>query len=472
MKSLLRGIPARMLLAPAIYAGLSVVLVTGLLMSIMVKQSIQRVAVLTPALDPIQQQQCTRDPEGFARSFPTREPVEVAFYDATSLRPVLPSMSAVDEVLLSRLRKGEVHPARMYFFSEWGGASMRRTADSGPCSLLQLRWRIGRFERRQAWFLLFTLPMVTGGFAVLVASWFALRPLTQRVHRLRQATEQVGHASGYASAGDPEADDLGKLSLLLDQAHARIAADAAQAIERQKALEQHLVNVAHDLRTPLASLQLTVERLSESTQLTIERITDSTMTPDSDLVRNAIDDVVYMGALIGNLYLACRLQDGADPLRDNPSVDLCVLIDHVTRRFRKLGQARAIEVHANHLDHPVWVRCNPAMAEQVVQNLVHNAVAYGDEGGHVAVLLEVQGGQFTLCVVDDGPGVPPADLPRLGDRTFRSDAARQRDPQGSGLGLAITSEVCRRAGFSLRFAREEPRGLRVTVTGSCLPDHS
>lgn len=472
MRSLLRGIPARMLLVPAICAGLSVVLVTGLLMSIMIKQSMQRVAVLTPALDPIQQQQCARDPEGFARSFPRAGAVEVAFYDAHRLKPVLPSMSPVDEVLLRRLRAGEIHPARMYFFSEWGGASMRQAAVSGPCSLLQLRWRIGQFERRQAWVLLFTLPMVTGGFAVLVASWFALRPLTQRLRRLRQATEQVGHTSGYASAGDPEADDLGKLSLLLDQAHARIAVDAAQAIERQRALEQHLVNVAHDLRTPLASLQLTVERLSESTQLTIERITDSTMTPDSDLVRNAIDDVVYMGALIGNLYLACRLQDGADPLRDSPRVDLCVLIDHVTRRFRKLGQTRAIEVHANHLDHPVWVRCNPAMAEQVVQNLVHNAVAYGDEGGHVAVLLEVQGEQFTLCIVDDGPGVPPADLPRLGDRTFRSDAARQRDPQGSGLGLAITSEVCRRAGFTLRFAREEPRGLRVTVTGSCLPAHS
>lgn len=465
MKLLPRGIPGRVIFASAICAGLSVVLVTGFLFTIMVKQSLQRIAHLSPGADPWMQKRCERDPQGLYRQFTPGHQLEVGFYDQSTLRPALADMPPIDAELVRRLRAGESIPSRMYFFSKWGGAAIRRTAETGPCSLVQMRWRVARFERRQAWGLLFGLPMLTGALAVLAASWFAVRPLTQRLHRLRKATEQVGHSTGYASAGDPEADDLGQLSWLLDQAHARIAADAEKAIERQKALEEHLINVAHDLRTPLASLQLTIERLGESTQLTIDRLTNSTMTPSSELVRNAIDDVVYMEALIGNLYLACRLQDGADPLHGNPRVDLCLLIEHVTRRFRKLGQARAIEVVANELDHPVWIRCNPAMAEQIVQNLVHNAVAYGDEGGHVAVLLEARDEEFSLNVVDDGPGVPPAEVPRLGDRTYRSDAARQRDPQGSGLGLAITSEVCRRAGFNLRFAREEPRGLRVTVTG-------
>ncbi len=70
--------------------------------------------------------------------------------------------------------------------------------------------------------------------------------------------------------------------------------------------------------------------------------------------------------------------------------------------------------------------------------------------------------------MDDGPGLAPADLLRIGERTFRSDAARQRDPQGGGLGLAITSEVCRRAGFVLSFSLEKPRGLRATVKGARL----
>ena len=72
---------------------------------------------------------------------------------------------------------------------------------------------------------------------------------------------------------------------------------------------------------------------------------------------------------------------------------------------------------------------------------------------------------FSLVVVDDGPGRLPAELPRLGERTFRSDEARQRDPSGSGLGLAITSQICERCGWNLSFERQEPRGLSVKIAG-------
>ncbi|HNO63107.1 MAG TPA: HAMP domain-containing sensor histidine kinase [Thauera aminoaromatica] len=462
-----RGLSGRVLFAAAVCAAFSAAVAMSILISVLTKQALTRVAYLTPQLDPFLRQQCERDPTHFYRTLGAD--LELDFYEGTTLAPALPSMPPVDPELLARLRAGEEAPTRLYYFQflgrKRGGAALRRVADRGPCSLVQIRWNVGRAERNRTWLLIFAIPVVSIAIAVALASFFAVRPLLMRLERLRRATQQVGQSSGYASAADPEADDVGQLSLLLDQAHARIAADAAEAARRQAELAQHLANVAHDLRTPLASLQLTIERLADSTELTIARLTDSSRTPDGELVRNAIDDVVYMGALIGNLYLACRLQDGADPLRGDPRVDLCALIEQVTRRFAKLGQARAIEVHGMRLDVPVWARCNAAMAEQVLQNLVHNAVSHGDEGGHVAVLLEATDHRFTLQVVDDGPGVPPAVLPRLGERTFRSDAARQRDPAGGGLGLAIASEVCRRANFTISFSREEPRGLRVTVTG-------
>ena len=83
----------------------------------------------------------------------------------------------------------------------------------------------------------------------------------------------------------------------------------------------------------------------------------------------------------------------------------------------------------------------------------------------MAVVLESDEKSFSLVVVDDGPGVLPAELPRLGERTFRIDKARQRDPSGSGLGLAITSGICERCGWTLSFERQEPRGLSVKITG-------
>jgi signal transduction histidine kinase len=112
------------------------------------------------------------------------------------------------------------------------------------------------------------------------------------------------------------------------------------------------------------------------------------------------------------------------------------------------------------------VRCNPTLLEQAVSNLLHNALTHGDPGGHVvAVLEEVGPERFRLTVLDDGPGLPTEELERLGERLFRSGEARRRDPRGSGLGVAIVRELCRRAGLTLTFEPNAPRGLKVVIEG-------
>lgn len=112
------------------------------------------------------------------------------------------------------------------------------------------------------------------------------------------------------------------------------------------------------------------------------------------------------------------------------------------------------------------VRCDYVAAEQAITNLLENAIAYGHPGGHLAVNLETRGNSSLLLeVLDDGPGVVPTELARLGERAFRADTARRRDPKGSGLGLAIVTEICHRFEFRLAFQAVEPRGLRVRIEG-------
>src|SRR5262249_26209556 len=154
-----------------------------------------------------------------------------------------------------------------------------------------------------------------------------------------------------------------------------------------------------------------------------------------------------------------------DPAAGDPSVDLGATVDRGLERTRYYAKNRGIALEAARPDVPVLVRCQATAAEQAITNLVENAIAYGDPGGHVGVVLEADRGALVLGVADDGPGVLPAELPHLAERTFRSDEARQRDPAGSGLGLAITKEVCQRCSFALSFERLEPRGLKVQVTG-------
>lgn len=446
------GIPARLRFTVAICAGLSVALGAFVILSLTINQCLLRVATLSPRLDPILVERCERDPAALHGDF--GEELEIAFYDADTLAPALPGAPPVDAALVERLRSGEALPGRKYLLKPWGGATLRRSAESGPCSLVQVRWRPGKGERLETVALIFGLLTAAMAASIGLASAVALRPLTTRLRRLREATQLIGHETGYAELADPTTDDLGQLSHLLDQAHARIAADAARAAERQVLLRNHLADVAHDLRSPLTSMQLALERL-----------VDPALPMEREAARAALEDVAYMSQLIANLSLASQLAEGADPLQGDPRVDWGAVLERSARRFAALARIREIEVHGAWPDQPIVSALNPGMAEQVVANLLHNAICHGHAGGHVAVVVAARDGRVELEVVDDGPGVPTHELPRLGERAFRGEQAHARAPDGRGLGLSIVAEICRRAGLSLEFSTSDPQGLRVRIIG-------
>ncbi len=178
----------------------------------------------------------------------------------------------------------------------------------------------------------------------------------------------------------------------------------------------------------------------------------------------AIRDIVYLSGLTSNLRLAAALEGGWSPRRE-PGTPLLEIVERATSRVRLLAKRRGVKLAVALPDQPVLVDADPLAAEQAISNVVENAVVHGAAGGHVSVMVVEQGPDFEIVVMDDGPGVLPTDLPKLGQRTFRADVARQRDGRGQGLGLAITSEVCRHFGWTLAFSRLEPAGLSVSLQG-------
>lgn len=325
-----------------------------------------------------------------------------------------------------------------------------RAAGSGPCAI----FRVG-FDGPpppkpwQSW------PFATLAAASMLAvaglSYaFTVRPVLRRVSTLAEQAGAIG-APGFHSAGQSDDDDLGRIGRALARSHTRILADRDELLARHRALEEHLASIAHDLRTPLAGLQLSIEELADQAR-------------DADgrtVARRAVQDTVYLATLVENLHQAVRLRHGLDAREGQ--VDLGLLVERVAARFTALGRLEGVEVSASRPDQPLSARCTPALAERALANLVHNAVVHNQPGGHVAVLLERQGDRFTLQVLDDGPGLRPGAIADLQHRTFQSDAAR---PRGPGMGIAISNEICRRAEWEIRYQPLEPRGLKVEITGA------
>jgi signal transduction histidine kinase len=335
-----------------------------------------------------------------------------------------------------------------------GGTFAARLAPSGRCAVVATAW----LPVYTGWRLY--LPILACGVlaaicGAMLSSFAVVRHLVRRVALVRDMASRVGASSGYSAVETNADDDLAQVARALDAAHARIRSDAHELERQRTELQGHIADVAHDLRTPLASLQLALQQASTSGAKSEEA---------RGALLRAVEDVVYIGGLVANLRLASELREGGT-LRAQTPVPLGEIVERAALRLQFLARQKGIALEVSVPETPLQVTGDPIAIEQAVANVIENAVAHNDPGTHVAVLLEPAGADFHLSITDDGPGVELAEVPHLTERTFRSGAARQRDGRGEGLGLAITSEVCRQLGWHLTFSRMEPSGLCVKLQG-------
>lgn len=261
--------------------------------------------------------------------FRSPDGVEVEAYDLAQVGAGSPG-ARPDPELLARLAQGEREPTLFYLplfhpDSAWAGASLLKLAESGPCSLLEFRWPLMDERATVGGWVLVAAVLFTM-LAATLSTFAVVHPLLQRLRRLHRAAGMLG-ASRYHSAADGQDDELGELSRVLDATHARVQEDATRIEAQKHALERHLADVAHDLKTPIASLQLSLELASTTPT-----------EPTAALLRQGIEDTVYLTSLVDNLHLACQLGEGIDPTAGDPRVELGLTVERVVRRLQQLAR--------------------------------------------------------------------------------------------------------------------------------------
>ena len=396
--------------------------------------------------------ECSRDPESW-RTIPFW-PLRIDAYDASTLAPRGPKPRPLDELLYQRLQQGEEAPQTLGWL--WGNNSraLLKVPGGGPCGLLQVSANVKLQNQKSNFAALLLFSLLAFGATLGVLSLWVVRPLLRRLRVVHSAAASVGEEGAYQSAKDTIDDDLGAISRILDTADTRLRQDAALLSKRAHALEEHLANISHDVKTPLGALQLSLENA----------LTAKDPKEQQQRVGVALGEVIYLGALLENLQLAQQLSSGLAPAR-RAIVDLGAILEAVTLRASLLAQRSGIEVAAARPDAPVIVECDPTQVERALSNIAHNAVVHNKPGGHVALELTQQGASFCITIQDDGPGVSSDELPQLGVRAFRALEGRQRYLQGSGLGLSIACEVFRSLGWEITFSQNQPSGLKVELRG-------
>jgi signal transduction histidine kinase len=205
---------------------------------------------------------------------------------------------------------------------------------------------------------------------------------------------------------------------------ARTLNDMLSRLERSaKRQERFVADAAHELRTPLTTLRTRLETA----------MLRSGGDPDPGLLSELWSQTVRMGSLVDQLLLLARSDAGTLPYLDQP-VDL----DDVLHDVLTSTPTGGVSVRARHVE-PVQVRGNAALLEQVVRNLVENAVRHATSA--VDLASSSDGTTAVVTVDDDGPGIAPTDRADVFHRFVRLDNSRDRSLGGVGLGLDIVAEM-------------------------------
>ena len=221
-----------------------------------------------------------------------------------------------------------------------------------------------------------------------------------------------------------------------------------------------IANASHELRTPLASLRGFIETLQGSGK--------GDAGAQERFLPIMAEQAARMTRLIDALLSLSRVEMNAH-VPPSGEVDLNDVIDHAKDTLDPLARQTGIRIEVRRFARPVIVRGDRDELMQVFQNLVGNALKYGDRGGEVVIdakhipSIGRQAGRYAIAVIDQGPGIAPEHLPRLTERFYRIDVASSREKGGTGLGLAIVKHILNRHRGELAITSEPSKGSTFTV---------
>ncbi len=228
--------------------------------------------------------------------------------------------------------------------------------------------------------------------------------------------------------------------------------DITQLERLERVRQVFLSNVSHELRTPLTSILAFVETLEDGAldEPETARRFLSVIRRNAERMRRLIEDITELSAI----------ESGASPVEPR-RVRLHHLVQEVLSALAEKARGCGVAL-TNAVPAEAAVYADPRRLEQMLLNLVDNAVKFSRRGGSVTVVYE-RGASDSVSVSDTGEGIPAEHLPRIFERFYRVDTARSRELGGTGLGLAIVKHLARAHGGEVRVRSTWGEGSTFTI---------
>lgn len=286
-----------------------------------------------------------------------------------------------------------------------------------------------------------------GVAAVVIAAlmgWIFSRRISQPVLALSAVTTRMAEGELSARADTQRRDEIGMLSRSFNQ--------MAQRIEKTVVtLRQFVADAAHELNTPITALQTNLELAASESQPEERR----------QYINHAQAQLLRLETLTSSLLDLARLE--ATAKQDFANVDISSLVHNIYDRYASSAEQREIELSIEIEKEPVIIEGNIHQLQQVVENLLDNALKFTPSGGTIHIGLSATEHEAHLYIQDNGIGIPENDLPRLFNRFHRGRNAASYP--GNGLGLVISKAIIEGHGGAIQ-AEQCDSGTRFMI---CIP---
>ncbi|HNT25056.1 MAG TPA: ATP-binding protein [Anaerolineales bacterium] len=321
----------------------------------------------------------------------------------------------------------------------WAQSSMGYTANDE-------QFLISRLNQAALW-----AGLIAGTLSLLLALLMAYT-LLRPIHNLTRAARQL--AQGDLSQRVPQrgkGDELNTLGMAFNQ----MADSLQQAEQARRAMT---ADIAHELRTPLS-----VQRAN------LEAMQDGLYPLNAESLQPVLEQNLLLSRLVDDLRTLALADAGQLTLERVPT-DFPALVGRVVGRFQAQAAAHRINLvyTPGPAPAPVQLLLDPMRIEQVLNNLLSNALRHTPDGGRIELDLSAEGGaapgSIRLAVHDSGAGIPSESLPHLFERFYRADKSRARQEGGSGLGLTIARQLAQAHGGDLTAANHPQGGAVFTLS--------
>lgn len=284
------------------------------------------------------------------------------------------------------------------------------------------------------------IGVVTAGVLLAgLVSALIISLLTRRLKRLAAVMEkfrQGGFAeqpSLHAEPAPGPADEIDRLGATFNEMADRILTQMQELKQTDAMRRELLVNISHDLRTPLTSLRGHLEIL---------QLKENNLTPEEkgEYLEIAEKESARLSKLVSKLFELAKLDASQVPFSPEPFM-LFELVQDIAQKFELAAANKQITLKTDFPEHLPLVVGDIGLIERALENLIENALRYTPEGGTVTIKLIPGEGDVAVQVSDSGRGIAPEDLPKIFDRFYRGEKSRPTSSESAGLGLAIVKRI-------------------------------